>query len=59
MYFLHTLVTQIATATAVGFAYLGHAWLTVGWGLHPLVAGVIVAICLATPHVPVIQEETS
>ena len=56
MYFLHTLVSQIATATAIGFAWLGYNWITVGAGLHPVVAAVFVVVCVLTPHIPIYQE---
>ncbi len=47
---LMTLITQVGALAAVGYAWLGHEWLTVGWGLHPIIAGVAVAVCLGAPY---------
>lgn len=45
-----TLLTQIATATALFVMIESFRWIDDGHGLHPIVGGVVCTILMAVPH---------
>ena len=52
------LLTQLCTGVAVFFVLEGFAWVEEGYGLHPMLAGALVALLLLVPHLlPIMYEE--
>lgn len=45
------LATQMSAALAALFLIEAFAWLNEGYGLHPVGAGFIAALCFIAPHI--------
>lgn len=43
------IIAQLTTLAAGGYVYLGHEYLTIGYGLHPMLSGAIALSSLAIP----------
>ena len=48
--FATILLIQCMAMTAVFFVLEGHAWIDQGYGIHPLVAGVMATLLLISPY---------
>lgn len=47
---LNILSTQMSTGLAVFFVMEGHAWLSQGFGIHPMAAGAMACALFLLPH---------
>ena len=42
--------TQLMTLIAIGSAYMGYEWMSVGWGINPMIAFPIATLAVIIPH---------
>ncbi len=47
---LHLILHQILAIIAVGYVWMGHEYMTEGYGIHPVIAGVCALSSLLLPH---------
>jgi hypothetical protein len=54
---LKIILTQVCAMLAVFFAMEGQAYIHEGWGVHPVGAGFMLALCLGIPHLIGVEDE--
>lgn len=50
MNYILTLLAQVCAISAMGYLWLGHQYLTVNHGLHPMIAGAAALSMLILPY---------
>ena len=51
------LAAQASVFAACSLVYLADEWLTVGYGLHPLLAGILTTAFLIWPYIVIATQE--
>jgi hypothetical protein len=54
---LDVLWVQVASFASLILLYLGHQYITVGYGLHPIIAGSAATLLVILPHLLSFGEE--
>ena len=44
------IIHQVAAIIAVGYVWMGHEYMTVGYGIHPIIAGACALSLIVLPH---------